>query len=83
MYGHLFRADHHPNGETLDEVESRLRRFITGHLAGYQGMGIIVGHLLTGLNYLRNLLVHQDMLGEEYRVYNNLAVLTLVFQGRR
>ena len=83
VYGHLYKADYHPNGETLQEVEARLRRFIAGRLSEYQGMGIIVGHLLTGLNYLRNLLVHQDMLGEEYQVYNNLAVLTLVFQGRR
>ncbi len=83
VYGHLYRADHHSNGETLQDVEARLRRFIGGHMARHQGMGIVVGHLLTGLNYLRNLLVHQDMLADEYRVYHNLAVLTLVFQGRR
>ena len=83
VYAHLFQAADVPGGESLEAVEGRLTRLVEDHLDRYQGTAIVVGHLLAGMNYLRNLLVHGNLTGEGYRGFQNLAEVRLELRGRR
>ena len=83
VYAHLFQATDVPGGESLEAVEGRLTRLVEDHLDRYQGTAIVVGHLLAGMNYLRNLLVHGNLTGDGYREFKNLAEVRLELRGRR
>ena len=83
VYAHLFQAADVPGGESLAAVEGRLTRLVEDYLDRYQGTAIVVGHLLAGMNYLRNLLVHGNLTGEGYRGFQNLAEVRLELRGRR
>ena len=83
VYAHLFQAGDVPGGETLEAVEDRLTRLVEDHLDRYQGTAIVVGHLLAGMNYLRNLLVHGNLTGGGYREFKNLADVRLELRGGR
>ncbi len=83
VYAHLFQAADVPGGESLEAVGGRLTRLVEDHLDRYQGTAIVVGHLLVGMNYLRNLLVHGNLTGDRYREFKNLAEVRLELRGRR
>ena len=83
VYAHLFQAADVPAGESLEAVEGRLTRLVGDHLDRYQGTAIVVGHLLAGMNYLRNLLVHGNLTGDGYREFKNLAEVRLELRGGR
>ena len=83
VYAHLFQAADVPAGESLEAVEGRLTRLVGDHLDRYQGTAIVVGHLLAGMNYLRNLLVHGNLTGDGYREFKNLAEVGLELRAGR
>ena len=83
VYAHLFQAADVPAGESLEAVEGRLTRLVGDHLDRYQGTAIVVGHLLAGMNYLRNLLVHGNLTGDGYREFKNLAEVRLELRAGR
>ncbi len=83
VYAHLFQAADVPGGESLEDVQERLTQLVEDHLDRYKGTAIVVGHLLAGMNYLRNLLVHGNLTGDGYREFKNLKEARLELRGRR
>ena len=82
VYGHLFQADDVPNGESLQDVQNRLNHFIADYLPRHNGTGIVVSHLLFGMNYLTNSLTGQGILAGGYTAFSNLSIARLVLEAR-
>jgi len=82
IYPHLFSCDEIPNGEKQETAKLRLERFAVEDLQRLEGMGIIVGHGISGMNYLPNLLMHGNILGEgTYQHFPNLAGVRLELES--
>ena len=81
VYAHLFETGDVPGGESVDDVEKRLNRWVANHMDRYQGTALVVCHLVTGMNYLRNLLVHSNPTGNGYREFKNLEAVRLESRG--
>lgn len=82
IYPHLFSSDAIPEGEKLEKAKSRLERFAVEDLQRLEeGMGLIVGHGISG-NYLLNLLKYGNILGDgKYQHLPNLAGVKLEIES--
>jgi len=79
IYPLLYLSNSIPNGERHEAVKARLEQFLTEYVyrPNVNGIGIIAAHLISGMNYLRNMLTDGDMLARDYRNYPNLSVVRL------
>jgi len=73
----LYSSNNIPNGETHEEVAARLQQFVGNYVQWSNGMGIIAVHLISGMNYLKNLLTDGRILSQPYQHYPNLSVVRL------
>ena len=85
IYGLLYLSKNIPNGETHEAVTARLERFVRDYIQRLQGIGIVVNPLISGTNYLGNLLIHGNILGnpsaqpfpQPFQYCPNLSVVIL------
>lgn len=82
VYAHLFLRDDIEGAEKQENLKTRLERFAVEELQLREGNGIIVGHGVSIMNGLLNLLTVGDILGNsEYRHYENLAGVRLELES--
>lgn len=82
VYPHLFSCDAIPGGEKQESATLRLERFTMEDLQRLEGMGLIVGHGISGMNYLTNLLRFGNILGDgKYQHFPNLAGVRLELES--
>ena len=82
IYPHLFSSDVIPGGEKLERAKSRLERFAVEELQQREGIGFIVGHSISGMNYLDNLLTSGNILGDgNYKHFPNLTGVRLEIES--
>ncbi len=80
IYSLLYSSNDIPNGERSEDVAKRLERFVRNYIQQLDGVGIVSAHLISGMNYLKNLLTDGNMLGSParpYQHYPNLSVVRL------
>ncbi len=86
IYGLLYLSNNIPNGERHESVTARLGQFVRDDIQQLEGVGIIAAHLISGMNYLKNLLTDGNILGDpprDYQHFPNLSVVRLSFDPQR
>lgn len=78
IYGLLYSSNNIPKGETHNAVGERLNNFVGEYIQELKGTGIVVTHLISGMNYLKNLLTDGNILGSPPRPYQNYPNLSVV-----
>ena len=70
--------DNIPNAEKQADVKSRLEKFAVEDVQRLQGTGLIVGHPISGMNCLTNLLIYGNIIGDgNFQHFPNLAGIRL------
>lgn len=78
IYPYLFSLDVVPQAEKLESAASRLERFVMEDVQRLEGTGLIVGHGISIMNYLINLLRYGNILGEgTYQHFPNMGGVRL------
>lgn len=80
IYPHLYALNNIPGGENHEEAERRAEEALK-RVQGLQGVVIIVSHGIFGLNYLKNFMTDDHILGRDasqsYQHFPNLSVVRL------
>lgn len=76
----LYSLDNVPGQTKQGDVTKKLEQYIREHVEEHEGIGILVVHSITGMNYLVNLLMDGNILGnpqKPFKMYPNLGAVVL------
>lgn len=76
MLKSLFYMDRIKGGESLQDIEKRIKTVDEEYLPRYEGNAVMVGHLFF-MNYLRNFKVRGHILEGGYKKIKNLSAIRL------